>query len=412
MPAMRGRHGDGIDTRALREFAFVGWVERAPIARDGTLASARYPSTAIARGNIADGYRAHASVCAPPILRKSEMPALRLRDQEIAEHLHACDRLELLGIDEESVERDRVGLAEQLHQSAVLLDQIIRQQRDADAALAGALDSEDVVDGENGRARAFAVTVHVHQPAPVLEIVRHHAAAEQEDAVVVEIIERLRRAEALKIFRRRIGVKLHREQLALDQVGLGRLAQADRDIGLAHREIELLVAGDQRDVDVGIEIDELAESRGEPVQADTGRGRDPQLSVGPLLAVGQLGARRFELHEYVVRGVVQQLALLGEDEPAGMAVEQRDAELLLERRHLPRHCRLRQAELLARMGEAAGLGSGVKDLELIPVHAHRRFHRTAHSAARAGSASPCAARKRSDSSAAMQPWPAAVTAWR
>ena len=56
-----------------------------------------------------------------------------------------------------------------------------------------------------------------------------------------------------------------------------------------------------------------------------------ELAVRPLAAVGQLGARRFELHEHVVGGAVEQLALLGEDEPAGVAVEQRDAELLLER---------------------------------------------------------------------------------
>ena len=68
---------------------------------------------------------------------------------------------------------------------------------------------------------------------------------------------------------------MHREQLALDQVGLRRLAQADRHVGLAHGEIEFLVGGDQRDVDVGIEVDELAEPRREPMHADAGRGRAP-----------------------------------------------------------------------------------------------------------------------------------------
>ena len=90
----------------------------------------------------------------------------------------------------------------------------------------------------------------------------------------------------------------------------------------------------------------------------------------PLAAVGQLGARRLELHEHVVRGAVEQFALLGEDQPARVAVKQRDAELLLERAHLPRHRRLRQPELLAGMGEAAGLGGGVEHLQLVPVHHH------------------------------------------
>ncbi len=84
-------------------------------------------------------------------------------------------------------------------------------------------------------------------------------------------------------------------------------------------------------MDVGIKFDELAEPRGQPMHADTGGGGDPQLPVRPLAAVGQLGARRFELHEHVVRGVMEELALLGQNEPARMTVEQRHAELLFER---------------------------------------------------------------------------------
>src|SRR5580704_18499747 len=76
------------------------------------------------------------------------IPALRVGDEKIAERLHARHGLELFRIDEVGVERDRLGLAEQLHQPAVLLDQIIRQHGDADAALAGAQDAEDVVDDE------------------------------------------------------------------------------------------------------------------------------------------------------------------------------------------------------------------------------------------------------------------------
>ena len=74
------------------------------------------------------------------------IPPLRLAHQEIAECLHARDRLELFGIDEVRVERDRLGFAEQLHEAAVLLHQIIRQHCDAEAALAGAQDAQHVVD--------------------------------------------------------------------------------------------------------------------------------------------------------------------------------------------------------------------------------------------------------------------------
>ena len=165
-------------------------------------------------------------------------------------------------------------------------------------------------------------------------------------------------------------MEVHREQLALDEIGLRRLAQPDRHIGLAHGEVELFVGGQQRDVDVGIEIDEFAEPRRQPVDADARRRGHAQIAVRPLAAVGQFGARRFELHEHVVRGAIQQLALLGQDQAAGVAMKQRDRQLLFERADLARDRRLRQPELLAGMREAARLGGGVKYLQLVPVHRH------------------------------------------
>src|SRR5262249_23088714 len=69
--------------------------------------------------------------------RELKIPALCVRDQKITKHLHARDRLELFRIDEIGVVGERaVAVTEQLHQAAVLLDQIVRQHRDADAALA------------------------------------------------------------------------------------------------------------------------------------------------------------------------------------------------------------------------------------------------------------------------------------
>ena len=62
------------------------------------------------------------------------------------------------------------------------------------------------------------------------------------------------------------------------------------------------------------------------------------------------------------------LALFGEDQAAGVAVEEGDAEVLLQGADLPAHRRLAHVELLAGMGEGAGLGGGVEDPELVPVH--------------------------------------------
>ena len=148
--------------------------------------------------------------------------------------------------------------------------------------------------------------------------------------MIVEFLVAARRAEALEILRRRAGVEVHGEQLALDQVGLRRQPQPDRDVGLAHREIELLLGGQQRDADVGIELEKFAEPRREPVHAETDGGLHLQFAMRLLAAVGQLGARRLELHEHVMRGAVEQFALLGEDQPARMPMEQRRAQLLLQ----------------------------------------------------------------------------------
>src|SRR5271168_261131 len=71
------------------------------------------------------------------------IPALRVGDEEIAEGLHACDGLELFGVNEIGVERDRFGFAEKLYEAAVLLDQIIGKHRNTETALAGAIDAQN-----------------------------------------------------------------------------------------------------------------------------------------------------------------------------------------------------------------------------------------------------------------------------
>jgi hypothetical protein len=97
--------------------------------------------------------------------------------------------------------------------------------------------------------------------------------------MVIEILVIARCAEALEIFGRRVGVEVHREQLALDQVGLRRQPQPDRNVGLAHREIELLLGREQGDADVGIEFEEFAEPRGQPMHAETDGGLHLQFAV-------------------------------------------------------------------------------------------------------------------------------------
>src|SRR5262249_40867982 len=87
----------------------------------------------------------------------SEIPSLRLADEEVAESLHPGHRLEFFRIDEIGVERDGLGVTEQLHQSGVLFDDVVGQHGDAEAGLARPSYPDDVVDDEVGTARPLAV---------------------------------------------------------------------------------------------------------------------------------------------------------------------------------------------------------------------------------------------------------------
>src|SRR5580693_4836815 len=126
-------------------------------------------STFFARHDVAMLWR----VAPLAMMTGLKIPALRVGDEKIAERLHARHGLELFGIDEVGVECLGFGLAEQLHQAAVLLDQIIRQHGDAESALAGAQEAEDVVDEEVRYAWAFAVARHLDQPARALQVGWH-----------------------------------------------------------------------------------------------------------------------------------------------------------------------------------------------------------------------------------------------
>ena len=80
---------------------------------------------------------------------------------------------------------------------------------------------------------------------------------------------------------------MHGEQPALDEVGLLRLAQPDRAVGLAHGEVELLVGEDQLQADLGIELEEFLHALGQPAGAEPDGGGHPQHAGRPVLGLGQ-----------------------------------------------------------------------------------------------------------------------------
>ena len=69
-----------------------------------------------------------------------------------------------------------------------------------------------------------------------------------------------------------------------------------------------------------------------------------------------------------MRRAVEQFALLGEDQAAGMAVEQRHLQAVFQGRDLAAHRRLAEVQQLAGMGEAARLRHRVEDAQLVPIH--------------------------------------------
>src|SRR6185295_19837091 len=139
---------------------------------------------------------------------KLKVPALCVVNEEVAENLDACNRLEFLGVDEISVHRERVRLAEKLHQAAVFLDQIVRKHCYSEASLTRTQHAEHVGDRQVRCARTFALAADIEQPPPVLKMRRDRAAAEKNDAVLVEVVVRPWRTASLEIIRRRIGVRM------------------------------------------------------------------------------------------------------------------------------------------------------------------------------------------------------------
>jgi hypothetical protein len=186
--------------------------------------------------------------------------------------------------------------------------------------------------------------------------------------VAIEILQRARLAVALQIVGRGVGVEMDREQAPPDEIRLHGFAHAQRDIRLAHAEVEFLVGEDRLEMNLGIELEKLAELGRQPVGADAERRRHPQFAMRLVAAVSQarLHGRQFQHH--VAHRAQQHLALFGEDEPARMPVEQRHFEILLERAHLTADGGLAEPQRLAGMGEGASVRGGLKDPQLVPIH--------------------------------------------
>ena len=156
-------------------------------------------------------------------------------------------------------------------------------------------------------------------------------------------------------------MRMHGQQRPLDKVGLPRRLQPYRDIGFPHAEVELGIGQDQRDVDLRIELDELLDARRQPKRAEADRRGDLERAGRPFLAFGKLRLGHGELVVDLVRGLVEHLALFGQNQAARMAMEQRRIEAFLERADLAADGGLAQIQQLARMRKAAGFRHRMED---------------------------------------------------
>ena len=184
----------------------------------------------------------------------------------------------------------------------------------------------------------------------------------------MQILDRLGDAVGFKIIGRRIKAHVHTHQALADQVGLAWLFHADRDIGLAHRQVKHALFQHQVDLEVGEFLIELGQTRREPKRAEPGRGSDAQFAEHLILAVADAGGGGIKPLEHGARGIKQQFALLGENQPTGMAVKQGGIQRFFQRSNLAADRRLRQVKLIPRMRQAADLGDRMKDSKLVPIH--------------------------------------------
>ena len=186
--------------------------------------------------------------------------------------------------------------------------------------------------------------------------------------MVVQIGGRLGRAAAVEVFGRRVDMIAHGHEVALNQVRLARRPHADGEVGLAHGQVQLAIVEDQAEGQVGVKLDELPNTRRQPQGAEGDRGGDLEGTLGTLAAVPQAGLGHRQPGHDVAGDPGQDLSLFGQDQAPGVTMKEDHAQGVLQGADLTADRGLAQVEPFARMGEAAGLGDGMKDAQLVPVH--------------------------------------------
>ena len=157
----------------------------------------------------------------------------------------------------------------------------------------------------------------------------------------------------------------------------GEADDAELERPLRHELDDPVRVGDrQRDADVGVGAGELAEQDRDDRAAGPGRGSELE-AAGQRLLFGHLVEQLLLGREHAVRVPVQPLPRFGRLDAAARAVEEPNAEPLLERRDLEADRRLRHAQALGRLREALLVDDGHESRELPRIHKRSLWRRAA-----------------------------------
>ena len=147
-------------------------------------------------------------------------------------------------------------------------------------------------------------------------------------------------------------VAAHLAELHRDHPGVGQRPEPDRDIDRLGDEVGGAAFEIERDLDVGIEQQELRQLLGQHVDAEAHAGADLQESARLAREAADIGQRLAEVGDDVGAAVEQRLAGQGQRHVAGRALEQAGAEVGLEPGDRAADVGFRQAERAGRRREA------------------------------------------------------------
>ena len=188
--------------------------------------------------------------------------------------------------------------------------------------------------------------------------------------MLVEVLGLLRHAVLLYVVGGGIEMHLDTDEVTLDQIRLPGRRHANRDIGFAHRQIELGIVDHQADLDLGVEIEKFPNPRCQPRRAEGDRSLDLERTLGSVLRFGDQTFSHRQFGKYVACRAKEEFALLGQNQATRMAVKQRDAQAFLKRADLPAYRRLAEIQRFPGMRETSRLCHRMEYPQLVPIHCH------------------------------------------